>query len=66
MLKGMTSQRLIALSLTGIAFLNFPLIALWDKDVHILGWPLLPFGLFLIWGILIAALAWVMEKRNTT
>ena len=49
MLKGMTSQRLIALSLTGITFLNFPLLAL-----------------FLVWGILIAALAWVMEKQETT
>lgn len=66
MLKGMTSQRLIALSLTGITFLNFPLLALWDKDIHVLGWPLLPLGLFLVWGILIAALAWVMEKQETS
>ncbi|WP_052056265.1 hypothetical protein [Colwellia psychrerythraea] len=65
MLKGMTSQRLIALSMTGIVFLNFPLLSLWDKAIYVLGWPILPFGLFLLWGILIAALAWVMEKRNT-
>ena len=66
MLKGMTSQRLIALLLTGTAFLNFPLLAIWDKAIDVLGWPLLPFGIFLVWGILIAALAWVMEKRKTT
>jgi hypothetical protein len=65
MLKDITSQRLIALSLAGIAFLNFPLLALWDKDIYVLGWPLLPFGFFLVWGILIAALAWVMERRKT-
>ena len=64
MLKGITSQRLIALSLAGIALLNFPLLALWDKDIHVLGWPLLPLGLFLVWGILIAVLAWVMERRE--
>ena len=65
MLKDITSQRLITLSLAGIVFLNFPLLALWDKDITVLGWPLLPFGLFLVWGILIAALAWVMERRKT-
>lgn len=64
MLKGSKSQRLIALSMAGIAFLNFPLLALWDKDIHVLGWPLLPFGLFLVWGILIAMLAWIMEGRD--
>lgn len=64
MLKGITSQRLIALSIAGLAFLNFPLLALWDKDVHVLGWPLLPLGLFLVWGILIAILAWVMERHK--
>ena len=64
MLKGITSQRLIALALVAFVLLNFPLLTLWDKDVHVLGLPLLPVGLFLLWGILIAVLAWVMERRE--
>ncbi len=64
MLKGIMTQRLVALFMAGIAFLNFPLLALWDQDVRFLGWPLLPIGLFLVWGILIAALAWVMERSE--
>jgi len=64
MLKGIKSQRLIALSLAGLVFLNFPLLALWDKDTHVLGWPLLPFGLFLVWAVLIIVLARVMERRE--
>lgn len=65
MLKDITTQRLIALSLAGLALLNFPLLVLWDKDIYVLGWPLLLFGLFLVWGILIVALAWVMERGKT-
>ncbi|MBO0612247.1 MAG: hypothetical protein RL122_418 [Pseudomonadota bacterium] len=61
MLKGMTSQRLVALFVTGVALLNFPLLTLWDHEAQLLGIPLFPLGLFLVWGFLIAALAWVME-----
>ena len=61
MLKGMTSQRLLALFAAGVVLFNFPLLMLWDHDVQVWGIPLFPLGLFLVWGILIAALAWVME-----
>ena len=65
MLKDITTQRLIALSLAGLALLNFPLLVLWDKETYVQGWPLLLFGLFLVWGVLISALAWVMERGKT-
>jgi hypothetical protein len=61
MLKGIPSQRLVALFVTGVALLNFPLLMLWDHDAQWLGLPLFPLGLFLVWASLIAALAWVME-----
>jgi hypothetical protein len=61
MLKGITSQRLVALFVTGVALLNFPLLMLWNHEVQVWGIPLFPLGLFLVWGSLIAALAWVME-----
>jgi len=56
------SQRLIALFFTGLALFNFPLIALWDKDVTLWGIPLFPLALFLLWAVLIALLAWVSES----
>lgn len=61
MLRGMTSARLVALFLFGGALLNFPLLALWDKDLTIFGVPLFPAALFIIWAGLIASLAWLME-----
>lgn len=63
MLKnGMTSQRLLALFAAGVALLNFPLLALWNHEVQLWGIPLFPLGLFVVWAVLIALLALVMEK----
>ncbi|MBU0657071.1 MAG: hypothetical protein KJ914_18255 [Gammaproteobacteria bacterium] len=62
MLKSsMTSQRLLALFAVGVALLNFPLLALWKHEVQVLGVPLFPLGLFLVWVILIVLLALIME-----
>ena len=64
MLKGMTSQRLLALFAAGGVLFNFPLLMLWDHEVQVWGIPLFPLGLFVVWAALIAALAWVMETRE--
>lgn len=64
MLRGMRSARLVALFLFGCTLLNFPLLALWDKDAIILGVPLFPAALFIIWAGLIAGLAWLMETDD--
>jgi hypothetical protein len=37
---------------------------LWDVDVRVLGLPLFPLALFVLWGLLIAALAWVVERSH--
>lgn len=63
MLKSLNTDRLTALFLFGWAALNFPLLALWDHHATLAGIPLFPAGLFLIWAVLIAALAWLMESR---
>lgn len=52
-------QRLLALFTAGLLLLNFPLLALWDREVLVAGLPLFPLALFLIWGALIAVLAWL-------
>lgn len=61
MFHGLTAQRLLALFFAGWALLNFPLLALWDRDVTVAGIPLLPLALFGGWAALIGALAWVVE-----
>jgi len=64
MAKRLDSQRLLALFLWGWLMLNFPLLGLWDQDDHLAGLPFFPVAIFLIWGLLIAAMAWLMERAN--
>ena len=64
MFKGLRAQRLIVLFIGGWLLLNFPLLALWDRDLLVLDQPLFPAALFSGWGILIALLAWVVERDH--
>ena len=64
MFEGLTSQRLIALFLAGALLLNFPLLALWDRPATLLGVPLFPAALFIIWAILIALVAFIVERTD--
>ena len=52
---------LVALCAAGLALFNFPLLIVWDQAATVLGLPLLPTALFLIWAGLILALALVSE-----
>lgn len=61
MLRGQRSQRLLALCAAGAMAFNFPLLALWDRDAYVLGVPLFPAALFVIWALLIALLALIVE-----
>lgn len=56
-------QRLGGLFALGLLLFNFPLLALWDRDATLFGLPLFPLALFIIWALLIVALAWLMERR---
>ncbi len=62
MLKGLGSQRLVALFAGGWLLFNFPLLGLWDRDVVLWGIPFFPLALLLLWAGIIAALAWLMER----
>jgi hypothetical protein len=59
MSSNLSRQRLAALFAAGTLLLNFPLLALWDRDATVAGLPL--FALFALWAVLIGALAWLME-----
>ncbi len=60
--NGLLQQRLVGLFALALLLFNFPLLAAWDRDVLVFGLPLFPTALFLIWGLLIAALAWLLER----
>ena len=64
MLKGLASQRLLALFFAGAMLLNFPLLALWNLDAWWFGLPLFPTALFVLWGLLIALLGWLLEHSD--
>ncbi len=55
-------QRLLALFAAGLLGFNFPLLALWDVDTTLLGLPLFPAALFLVWALLIAVLGVISES----
>ena len=61
---GLGRQRLVALFVAGWGLLNFPLLALGDGDATVLGLPLFPAALFLLWAGLIAVLAWLLETST--
>jgi hypothetical protein len=56
------TQRLLALFAAAVLLFNFPLLALWDRDATLLGLPLFPAALFMVWGALIALLGWIIER----
>jgi hypothetical protein len=66
MQDALVAQRLVALFWGGLLLLNFPLLALWDHDARWWGLPVFPAALFLLWAVLIAVLAWVVERPAGT
>ena len=62
MRRSLLQQRLLGLFALALMLFNFPLLALWDRDATVLGLPLFPAALFIVWALLIAALAWLMER----
>ena len=64
MMNGLGPQRLVALFSAGVLLFNFPLLALWDRNALLLGVPLFPAALFVIWAVLIGALGWLVEHQS--
>jgi hypothetical protein len=64
MFQGLGAQRLLALFFAGAALLNFPLLALWDRDATVFGLPLFPCALFAVWALLIGLTAWIVERSG--
>jgi hypothetical protein len=62
--SGITRQRLVTVFLLGCFLLNYPLLSLFNKPAEVLGVPLLYIYIFAAWAILIALMAYVIEKRR--
>ena len=62
MFKGLAAQRLVAVFCAGWALLGFPLLTLWAPEATLAGLPLLPLMVFVVWALLIAAVAAIVER----
>jgi hypothetical protein len=57
-----TGQRLAAIFLMGCVLLNYPIISLFGGPTEVAGVPLLYAYVFGAWIVLIALMAWVIER----
>jgi hypothetical protein len=57
-------QRLIGLCLLGFVLFNYPILALFNLPASVFGIPVLYAWIFFAWAVLIAAMAWVIERRS--
>jgi len=58
------AQRLVASFLLGLLLFNFPLIAVFNQPVDVLGIPVLYAYLFAAWALLVALFALVVERTR--
>jgi TRAP-type C4-dicarboxylate transport system permease small subunit len=64
-MKGIATQRLIALFGLFFVLLQYPLLQLANKPERVLGLPVLFVYVFCCWALLIAAIALVMHLKRT-
>jgi len=58
------SQRLVALCMLGCVLFNYPLLALFNVPGTFFGVPTLYAYVFIAWAVLVALMAWVIERRD--
>lgn len=56
--------RMVAVAALALLLFDFPLLALFDVDVRVLGVPLLWVYLFVAWVAVIAVVAWVARDAD--
>ena len=52
---------LVATAAAALLLFNYPLLAVFDVHVRVLGVPLLWAYVFAVWGLAIALVAWIMR-----
>lgn len=58
------SARMVAVAALAVLLFDFPLLALFDIDVSVLGIPVLWAYLFVVWAVVIAVTAWVVRNAE--
>lgn len=61
--KILAGDRLIAAFLIGCVLFNYPVLSLFDRSTEFLGIPLLFAYVFFAWALVIALMAWAIERR---
>lgn len=56
------TERLVALAVAAALLFNFPLLAIFNRPAWLAGVPLGIAYLFIVWALVIVAVAWVMER----
>ena len=64
MSDSLRSARMVAVAALALLLFGFPLMALFDVDVRVLGVPLLWVYLFASWGVVVAVVAWVVRDAE--
>lgn len=59
-----TGQRLVAIFLLGCVLLNYPILFLFNKAEGWFGIPPLYLYIFGAWALLIALMAWIVERAG--
>jgi Na+-driven multidrug efflux pump len=62
--SGITRQRLAGIFVLGCVLFNYPLFSLFNKPEKILDVPVLYIYIFAAWAVLIALMAYVIEKHR--
>jgi len=60
----LTRQRLVGNFLLGLLLLYSPLLAVFDTDAELLGFPITFLYLFGTWFLLVVLIAWSVEGRS--
>ena len=58
------AERFVALCMLGMLLFNYPILALFNVQGTLAGVPVLYAWIFFAWAVLIAAMAWVIERRG--
>ena len=64
MSDSLRTARMVAVAALALLLFDFPLLALFDVDVRVLGVPLLWVYLFVAWVAVIAVVAWVVRDAD--
>jgi hypothetical protein len=55
-------QRLVALCILGCVLFNYPVLAIFNVSATVVGIPVLYAYIFVAWGLLIASMAFAVER----